>query len=269
MKPRRTGYLRVCEALGIRALYVFTANAVQEPVLPDSKSAPSTSGWSQEQLAERRSGSRYFGWANVLRTFLHLPVIVFGVTEGFWVVTVVFSVLALGHILLGLVESYKTGIVQLIPVDPNKSSIDTFVPADFFHNWFRPKPWESEALYHLIGIKFFQYLTTLVISFTRLTREERKSGAKVEYLGKMTPTQVLRFEISTRVGEMVHGVMGVIDAVPLALAILYKSGWGWVLYLAWIWWGDIWLGFLQRFHRLRVWKFVLKCRERVERRELR
>jgi hypothetical protein len=79
----------------------------------------------------------------------------------------------------------------------------------------------------------------------------------------MNPIQVLRFEVATRVGEMVHMVMGLMDAIPLILAITTGSGWGWILYFAWIFWGDTWLGFLQRYHRLRVWKLVQRSRRKL------
>lgn len=265
MSGIRRGYLRFLEMVGIRGIYVFTANSVQEPILPPVKLAPQERGWSEAQLYERRSGSRYFSWANILRTVLHLPVIGFGVFYNIALITWIFGFLAVGHILLTIVESYKAGIVEMIPVDEEGSHIDHFVPANFYEWWFSPKFWESEKLYQILGLRVFQHMTTYVISLTRLTRHERKQGQKVEYLGQMTPTQVLRFEVSTRVGEIVHGVMGLVDLIPLILAIQMKAHWGWVLYMIWILWGDISLGFLQRYHRLRIWKFVSKCRERVER----
>ncbi len=261
----RRKYLRLLELIGVRGIYTFTANAVQEPILPDVRHAESTPGWSASQIYERRSGSRYFSWANILRTLLHVPVIVFGVLHNHALVIWLFCFLAIGHVLLTIVESYKAGIVDLIPIDENGSAIDHFVPANFYEWWFSPKFWESEKLYQVLGLKVFQHMTTYVISLTRLTLQERKSGMKVEYLGQMSPTQVLRFEVSTRVGEIVHGVMGLLDLIPLYIAISSQSHWGWVAYLIWILWGDISLGFLQRYHRLRIWKFVMKCRQRLER----
>lgn len=260
--------MKACEALGVRALYVFTASSVQEPILPSTKDAPEKKGWSAEQLHERRSGSRYFAAANMIRTVFHLPVIVFSVIYGFKWVTWLFSFFAVCHLLLALVESYKAGIVELVPPDEKGSEIDQFVPANFAEHWFSPKPWESEKFYHAIGIKWFQALTTLIIKHIWLTKAERKSGVEVEYLRSHTPVQVLRFEVATRVGEMVHMAMGLMDGIPLVLAATHKLGWGWVLYFVWIFWGDTWLGFLQRYHRLRVWKLVQRCRKKLEPKEV-
>lgn len=260
----RRAYLRFLELVGVRLLYRFIAASVQEPVLPSVGEAPSVRGWSAEQLYERRSGSRYFAGANLIRAVLHLPVIAYGSLYGYAWLTWIFSILAGGHLLLTVVESYKSGVVDLIPEDEAGSEIDTFVPANFVEGWFAPKRFETEAFYHAIGIKPFQWMTTAIIKHIWLTREERKRGVKVEYLRSMNPTQVLRFEVATRVGEMVHMAMGLIDAVPLVLSILVPQGWGWSLYFAWICWGDTWLGFLQRYHRLRVWKLVVRSRKKLE-----
>ncbi len=264
VSPVRKSYLRFLELVGVRALYLFICASVQEPTLPSVGSAGATKGWSAEQLYERRSGSRYFAGANLIRTVLHLPVIAYGTIHGYKWVTLLFSFFAICHLLLTIVESYKSGIVDLIPEDEKGSEIDKFVPANFAAWWFAPKRWESEEFYHRIGIKPFQWMTTAIIKYIWLTKEERKQGVKVEYLRSMNPTQVLRFEVSTRVGEMVHMAMGLMDGIPLVLAITTKSGWGWVLYFAWIFWGDTWLGFLQRYHRLRVWKLVVRCRKKLE-----
>ena len=260
----RVGYLKVLESIGVRRLYLFIAGSVQEPVLPTVAGAPTTKGWDEEQLEERLSGSRYFRNANLIRAALHVPVIVFGALHGYESLISVFAALALGHLLLALVESYKSGIVRMMPPDEDGVEVSEFVPANFGERWFAPKRWETDRLYGIIGIKPFQALTTFLIKHIWLTKDERKAGKQVEYLRSMSPTKILRFENATRVGEMVHLSMGAIDAVPLILAIWLGAHPAWIAYFVWIFWGDTWLGFLQRYHRLRVWKLVERSRRKLE-----
>ena len=265
-------WLRVLELLGVRNLYRLTGGGISGQLLPNATDAATTPGWSQADLDEFFEGARYFGIANFVRLILHIPVIVFLCYQSAWALVAVFSVISAFHTLCIVLEVYKAGIARRIKADEravsqSDHSILTVGEALPWGNWFwRNRSWETEKLYNALGMGWFQHIVTTYVETTRLKRRERKSGEKVEYLGKMSPADLARFEAGTRLGEFAHWVFAVFDLPPVIVCALhFKLQWPLMVYLGFLLWGDTSLALLQRLHRLRITGLIERFRAREER----
>ena len=265
-------WLRILELLGIRFVYRLTGGDISGQLLPTATRAAETPGWSKSDLDELFEGARYFGIANFVRLILHLPVLVFLAQNQARGLLTVFSVIVAFHVLCVVLEVYKSGVARRITPDEtavshSEHSVLTVGEALPWGNWFwKNRKWETETLYHWLGMGWFQEVVTTYVEITRLKRVERKSGEKVEYLGKQSPADLARFEAGTRLGELAHWVFAVLDLGPVVVCALhFKTEWPWMVYLGFLLWGDSWLALLQRFHRLRVTGLLERYRAREQR----
>ncbi len=265
-------WLRVLEILGVRRLYSLTGGGVSGRMLPAAAEASETKGWSQEDVTELFEGARYFGIANFVRLLLHIPVIAFLCYLQTWGWVAVFGAVCFFHILCVVLEAYKTGVGKRISPDPDAVSrseqsvlaVGEALPRA--SGWWRNRSWETERLYHWLGMGWFQEIVTTYVELTRLNRFERRKGERVEYLGKLSPADLARFEAGTRLGELAHLIFAVLDLPPVVIAVTHHK-WAWLPYLGALLWGDSWLALLQRFHRLRVTGLLEKYRAREARKQ--
>lgn len=257
----------LAERLGMRVFYVFITNLVKDRLLPPAKEANSAKGWAEHDIRERIESARYFGRAQVVRALCNIPMIYVGWKGNApWVLYSFLALLAVQILMIG-VEVYKHAITSLLTADPDATPEP---PPNSFGDWyFTPKKWESEKFYRAIGIEGFRTFVNWYISSTRLTREEKTTGKKVEYVAKPAPNDLLRFEVGTRIGEIVHLIIALINIMPLVVAIQqYFHGYI-IFHCAFFVWGDFYLVLLQRYHRLRIWQTAQKLRERIARKEKR
>lgn len=264
--------LRVLELLGVRYLYRMTGGGISGQLLPTATDAPTTPGWSHADLEDLLEGARYFGIANFVRLILHIPVLVFLSWQQAWGFVTVFSVVVAFHLLCVVLEVYKFGVARRLVADESavaqsEHSVLTVGEALPWGNWFwRNRKWETERFYRALGMDWFQEIVTTYIDLTRLNRRERKSGEKVEYLGKMSPSDLARFEAGTRLGEFAHWIFAALDLGPVVVCALhFKQQWPWMFYLGFLLWGDSSLALLQRFHRLRITGLLERYRAREQR----
>ncbi|MEZ5163479.1 MAG: hypothetical protein R2688_06955 [Fimbriimonadaceae bacterium] len=99
----------------------------------------------------------------------------------------------------------------------------------------------GEEFYRAIGIEGFRAFVNWYIGNTRLTREEKKSGKKVEYVAKPAPNDLLRFEVGTRIGEIVHFIIALINIGPLVVAVQQHFHGYIIFHCAFFVWGDFYL----------------------------
>jgi hypothetical protein len=252
---------RVLETCGIRALHVFVSARVGERPLPTIEDAKTSTAYSAEDIAELQIQTRYFGKANFWRAVLHLPIILMFANSEAWRFTFLFVTMVVFHSFLILIELYKASVIRnLKPGEGGeRPKFADQKPVSWGDWYFSPKPWESEKAYARMGIKFFRWQVTYFMERAMLTKEQRKSGLKAEYVGGGGRAEVLRFESSTRVAEVVHLGMGAIDILPVIFVIQHQI-WLMLPYVLWICYGDFGLAILQRSHRLRVWKLVERMR---------
>ncbi|MBS1707272.1 MAG: hypothetical protein JSS65_00970 [Armatimonadetes bacterium] len=265
-------WLRILELVGIRSLYKLTGGGLAEPGLPSLKDAKQATGWGEDHLRDLFEGARYFGIANAVRLVLHVPVVVFLCLVHAWGWVAVFGVVCAFHILCVVLEVYKAGIGRLITADHaapkrvEQSVLSVSEAMPWGKYLWGQKPWESEKFYKALGMDWFQEYVVIYVEATRLNRFERRSGEKVEYLGKMSPAELAQFEVGTRLGEFAHLVFAGLDLAPVVVCVALHQ-WLWAPYLLFLLWGDSWLALLQRYHRIRITGLLEKYRAREARKQ--
>jgi hypothetical protein len=228
------------------------------PLPPVGKPSP----WSRKKLTENRDGSRYFGIANFIRGSLNWwPLLATWNLHVLWITGLTIFLMGF-HYASVLLEIYKIKRVDaLLPNAPEEGQDPAPNASSPKYDWyFAPKKFESEKFYWiLLKLKF---IVTVYIDRTKLTPEERKAGKKAEYLGNLSRAETVPFEFATRVGEGLHFTAFWCNA-PLAIGLFlhHKTGPGILISLLML--SDVLLALLQRCHRLRVWRVVVKMRGRT------
>jgi hypothetical protein len=157
-------------------------------------------------------------------------------------------------------EAYKASVVALIKAE--ERDVEPMGPVTsevWWDAYYRPKPWETEALYRVFGVFAFRDLVEYVIDVLTLTKAERLAGKRVEYVGKGT-NEVVAFENGSRVSELVHLSMAAIDLVPIVF-VLANQLWLALPFTLFIFWGDFYCALLQRLNRHRIWPLILRLRK--------
>jgi hypothetical protein len=252
---------RLLELVGIRQMHLLMSWLTGDTPLP---AVGKPSPWSRQKLVDNRDGSRYFGIANFLRGSLYWwPLFCLWQFGLIWLDALIIFILFY-HYSSVLLEIYKILRVNaLLPnapeqgedPGPNRSS-------PRWDWWFAPKKWETEKFYKAIGIIALKIIVTTYVDKTKLTVEEQLAGKKAEYLPSRSKTESLQFEFATRVGEGLHSF-----AILLNVPVVFNLFWfhqlipGILIGLLTL--SDVMLALLQRCHRLRVWRLVVKMRSRT------
>lgn len=164
-------------------------------------------------------------------------------------------VLAENHKLVAATELLETGRYSTIEPAVVQRADDEMPPKNIY---FIPKRFESPKLYQLIGVAAIRKVVNWYIDLTQLTKEERAAGKKAKHMPS-TRTGMLDYETETRQAEIVHGIAGALNFVPL-LALWQAKEWTYVAYVAAIILLDLYLVLLQRFHRVRIYAALSRPR---------
>lgn len=259
--------MRILEILGVRQLHLFTCRCTGEMPLPSLSAASGCRQFSGDQLWEMQSGARYFGLANFWRMIFHIPVLLLLIKfESSWIMWL-YVLLVVFHASLLVMESYKSAVMAKILPNPAVEGVkEGPQTSETWGDWlFAPKKWETDGLYRAAGMFMFQHLVEYVIDHLRLTKRERLAGKTVDYVGRST-NDLVRFENTSRVSELVHLTMAALDLLPLAF-VIWKGLWLAVPYTLYVIWSDFYCALLQRLHRKRVWPIIMRARKQAARRQ--
>lgn len=248
----------VYELIGVRRLYEWTASFAHEKHLP--KLGKSVEGWTVAKVTEVRGHARYFSMANICRAAVYIPHALSFWTLRYWPGLAYVAVLWVLHLVLILVEGYKsslcgawlaTGSLPDIKEAPLKPMLTA--PGWFF----RPKRYETSANYSRLGIEKFRQFTVWVMSILA----HGFSGKRVEFVSQLSRDGLVKFEQETRVSETVH-IISALSVVPLWALTLAGAHRGMVYWSTVIVAGDLALAMLQRYHRARMWPTLSRMLER-------
>lgn len=243
-------------------MYVFTARLFRQPVLPRSGEIGSYDGACQVVLDRESGRSRYIGLSNFLRAVLYVPFLVmFLLHDGRWQFWLYFA-MGVCHLALTMVETYKAALLSMAKpgAEEGKSNEITVEPwADWY---FAPKKFETEKYFTRLGMEWFRTLVLTYTNWAMLNRSQRKSGRKLEFVSRPTPQEVLRFDLESRYAELSHTVLLAIDMVFVTFTIVHRVWWI-MPYSLWVLWGECSLVFLQRYHRARMWRSVVRARRKT------
>lgn len=164
-------------------------------------------------------------------------------------------ILAENHKLAVANHLMETGQFSTIEPIPEPRGVDEMPP---MNRYFMPKRFESPRLYKLMGLDALRKVVNWYIDLTQLTREERAAGKKAKQMPS-TRAGMLDYETETRQAEIMHGVAGAINLIPLG-ALCYAGEWALVAYVSIIILLDLYLVLLQRFHRVRIYAALSRRR---------
>jgi len=250
----------VLELVGIRRFNRAFAVVSGETVLP-ALGIESLPGWDETTLQELREKNRYFGWANLIRGALYLPVLWALAQYQAWWIFGLLAVLVAFHFACLLLEIYKFHRSILL-----RPSEERLVQSRVAVEWnpspnpslgdryFRPRRFETPEFYRAVGMELVRKIVTTYIDHTRLTTEERRAK-KVHYVEGNLRDGLPQFEYNTRVGEAMHLSAAAFNVPPL-LFFLWSGPWVWALYPGAILFADLALAILQRYHRARAWSIL-------------
>lgn len=175
------------------------------------------------------------------------------------------------HLLIVPIERYKRSLLEDWMEHPESL---TDGPADLdppylrtrkelVHWYFRPFGFESEKFYDRIGVHSYRvyvyWLTGLIESGAS---EEAKAQAPNQ-IKNPSIEQLDEFEKGTRTSETVH-LIGILEHLPFAWAFLAKPYWLGLAAMLGIAYLNVYAIFLQRQHRVRLFKLLLRRADKLE-----
>ncbi len=255
---------RLLEMLGIRRFYRAITSLTCEPMIPATRSQEAMT-LTQAQIDELRGTTRYFLIAQLLRAAFYIPAIyAFAGREQIWLW--LWSIGMMGiHMLFFTLDLYKSRLlvhwVDAEPAPPD-TALSFEGPLSGL-GWFYPREKESEEAYTKWGFEGFQNFVKWYVETTRLTAEQKRAGETIDYLGGKGRAALERFEHGTRVGELLHGILIVLNLPLLVMAIILREPLA-IIPMATAIAIDSGLVLLQRMHRVRVWPKIIKQRKKDE-----
>lgn len=218
----------------------------------------------KSRLLEAIQHARYYAWANGLRGLAYLPVVVGLYSCKAWFAFYFLVALMVFHALCVLAENHKLAAATELVERRRYSVVEPAVPTrgedemPAFNRYFIPKRIESPRLYEAIGVAAIKKVVNWYIDLTQLTKEERAAGKKAKHMPS-TRTGMLDYETETRQAELMHGIAGAINFIPLA-ALVHARDWALATYVIAIIVLDLYLVLLQRFHRVRIYAALQRRR---------
>lgn len=244
---------RLLEGLGLRGLHVAASRVLGLEPIP--KDGPGEVGRRSWDAAAREA--RLFCRLNFGRALLYVPHLWAASAAGVgWARAYTATMMAF-HGALALGEAYRAAQARALMATASEEGRPAPAPragADLAYWFFRPKAFESERLYRLMGVEAFRrFVVWLMRSLT---------PGSLEFIPSGGASAVVAYERQTRASEAVHWLLGLL-VLPIIVGA-WQSGGG--LPFAWslvILWGDAMLALLQRYQRLRLWPVVARARERA------
>lgn len=241
---------------GVSTLYHIHAGIFRTPKLEPY--APGEQQ-SRDDLLETYHVGRYAEVVNLYCLFLYAPMLLYAVMAHIaWLIAyLAFTMLI--HVIVIPIERYKRMMIEewlrhpeqlTLPKRPLPERRD---PDKLSHWLYTPKSFESDTFYKRIGIepfrKFVEFMTSLSVPADAgdYTPNELHGGSR-DYLDA--------FERHTRESELIHWI-GLLQHIPLWIALIVSRGWWMMIWMCAIMYFNLWSGFLQRHHRLRLYRVLV------------
>lgn len=214
---------------------------------------------------------QYSEIVNFICALIYVGLVVVCLWPGYLGLAVFAALIGLHHLLILPIERYKRALVGEWLEHPEAL---TDGPADLdppylrtrkelVHWYFRPLSFESVELYDRIGIHSYRlfvfWMTNMVESFAD---EEARVHAPNQ-IKNPSIEQLDQFERGTRTSETVH-LLGILEHLPFAIVFLNKLYWVGLVYMLGIAYLNIYAIFLQRQHRVRLFKLLLRRADKLE-----
>lgn len=249
---------RIYEWLGIAKLDRFLAGMFGATVVPRYKPGLTAS---RNFLSDQYHRGRYSEVVNIICFVIYLVIMAFSVvhhlTWAFWYAVL----LSLTHLQVIPVERYKRALIsewmnhpdqltdEEIPIRPRRS------PEQLKHWFYSPRPFESEKFYDKLVVDSYRRFVSWLTYMSQA--ESRDNAPPVNALKKRSLEYLDDFEAGTRQSEAIHWI-GILEHIPFYVAFVNVQAWAALVWMIWPFYLNLWAIFLQRQHRARIMRLLLK-----------
>lgn len=252
---------RIYEWLGIASLDRLLASFFGATVVPRMKPGLTVS---RHFLSDQYHRGRYSEIVNIVCVLIYVVILAFCYVHrlpwAFWYSVI----LMVTHLQVIPVERYKRALIaewmrhqdlltdEEIPIRPRRT-------AEQLHHWFfSPRPFESEKFYDKLVVDSYRRFVSWL---TFLSQAETKDNAPpANALKKRSLDYLDDFEVGTRQSEVIHWI-GITEHIPLYIAFISVQAWAGLGWMLWPLYLNVWAIFLQRQHRARITRLLLKRAE--------
>ncbi len=261
LKPWETSG-RLYEWIGIRWVDGLLSRVFGE--MPLDRYEPGDT-LSREYLLNKMLRGQYSEVVNAMCFCIYVGLAVVCWIPGHLGLTIFALLIAGHHFLIVPIERYKRALAQewlRHPEALTDEPADVELPylrtaKELQHPYFRPLKFESEKFYDRIGVHSYR---VFVFWLTDLAKSIAEDGAEEFAPNSLRSTkieQLDKFEKETRTSETVH-LLGILEHLPFAIVFLSQVYWVGIVYLLGIAYLNVYAIFLQRQHRVRLFKLLLR-----------
>ncbi len=216
---------------------------------------------SPNALYEFNSQARYHEWSNWVLWWTYIPGLVGGLIIPSWPLFWVTFLVSGFNLACIFGDRYKRFLIadMLARGAIGDKELDRPKPpekplADWY---FAPKRWETEKLYLRTGVERFRVMMVEGTTALMYPPGERERNAR--YMQKLDRMEMLSFDQTTRIGEMIH-TAGFLLHVAMFIAFWHVDP-VMIPYFVLLLIYDLYFMFLQRYHRVRIWRLVQRLRK--------
>ncbi len=255
---------RIYEVTGVAALDRFLCRIFGDT--PLSAYDPNRTE-SRQRIREAYYKGQYVEVVNIMASLIHLTLLILILFIGHVWLAVYCCLVMVVHIVPVPIERHKRAcIMQWLAHDESLEDREYVLGhmrslGQLRHPYFRPKPWETEELYEKLGAWTFKRFAFWLSSLSNKLPGDEVSTANT--LGSRDMARIDAFERGTRLGEGIH-LIGIAQHIPFWWTFALQQYWVGLVYLLWPLYLNLYASLLQRQHRARIFRLLVRAAQKRE-----
>ncbi|MBN8690955.1 MAG: hypothetical protein J0L72_09240 [Armatimonadetes bacterium] len=254
-------------AIGIPAVDRVLARAFGEaPVEPYAPNLEAN----EASLRTKLFGGLYAEINNMMCNLIYLGMAIICFVTGYQFLAWWSIAIGSTHFIVVLIERYKRLLILEWLEHPEaltapELEVEVAYPRtekELRHFYFQPKPFESDKLFAALGVNWFRHFVFWLTNLGGVVADEETKKHEPHRLTGGSILALDAFEKKTRTSETVH-LIGILQHLPYLIVFVYTHFWFGLLYFAGMAYLNIFSILLQRQHRLRVFKILMKRAQRT------
>lgn len=256
---------RFYERIGVRWLDYRLAAAFGER--PVERYTPERTD-SRARLIDSLYRGRYSEVVNAMCVVIYFIISVATFFRGYIGLTAYTLGILFTHLMVIPIERYKRALVidwlqhPEALSDPEPPLPERRTSEQLQHWFYAPKAFETEKFYHKLNVDSYRAFVA-GLAYLSSPEEGDPEAPPPNALRKRTPEYLDAFERTTRSNELIHW-LGLIQHLPYWYQFTKDAYIPGILAVVWLFYLNVWAALLQRQHRARIFKVLLR-RERAER----
>lgn len=226
---------------------------------------------SREYLQGKMLRGQYSEVVNAMCFLIYVGLMVICWLAGHWGLGAWSALIAFTHWIVMPIERYKRALSEEWMRTEGALTDEPFIDESLYlrsepqlrHWYFEPKPWESEKLYDRVGVHSFRLFVFWLTQLAETIASDDAKQFSPNQLKQSGAEQLDKFERDTRTSETVH-LIGVLQHLPFAIVFLNKLYWPGIFYLLGMAYLNVYAILLQRHHRTRLFKVLLRRAQRAQ-----